>query len=106
MTDQTPMEATESRLTDQARQCLGVARSMFMFGELSEEDLRGYLKSHLGFSSESAEEYVLACGDANDGDPAEERPSAAAKAACQLPPQSPVERRRGTLRPRYGPQPS
>lgn len=82
------------RLTDFARESLLVARSSFLQGEMSESELRAYLKYNLGFSSESAEEYLQGLGEV--------APQGAASPNAQLAPPEPVERRRPLLRPRYG----
>lgn len=97
MTDQTAMELAESRLTDTQRKELSWCHQGFIDGRVNEDELRAYLKYHLGWSSESAEEYVNAACDACDGAPA-----APTSPNAQLAPADPVETRRPILKPRYG----
>jgi hypothetical protein len=97
VTELTAMEQAEARLTEKQRKELEWCHQGFIDGRVSEDELRAYLKHHLGWSSESAEEYVNAACDASDYAP---QPPATPNA--QLAPQEPVERRRPLLRPRYG----
>jgi hypothetical protein len=104
LTDSTAMELAEAALDDKDHACLMFARSMFLTGHLSLDDLGRYITGCLGFSEEAAIEYLNSCGDAEDGDYAEPSPAVQAAVNARLAPPEPVERPRRILRPNYGPR--